>query len=192
MTALTMHNVEASDHLVSPEEFTDVGLYSPALAVFTDFRRHEPLVIEGSTRAADAAMLLRQSHTRLQIVVDRNREFIGTITQSDLSEANLLRKVAAGETRQAIQVAELMKPRHELRALSYSDVERATVKDLIDTLQTNGEHHCLVVNAETHNIRGLIAASDVEKRLHMNLHVDETPTFAEIFQAVHGKPRMVR
>ena len=185
MTALTLHSVETSDHLVSPEEFSDVGLRSPALAVFTDFRRHDPMVIDGSTRAADAALLMRQSHTRLQIVVDGNGEFIGTVTQDDLSEATLLGRVAAGHDRHAIRVAELMKPRHEIQALSLDDLQRATVKDLIDTLKRSGEQHCLVVDSDAHTIRGLIAASDVEKRLHMGLHVGEAPTFAEIFSAVH-------
>lgn len=185
MTALKLHSVEASDHLVTPEEFHDVGLRSPALAVFTDFRRHDPVVIDGATKAADAALLMRQSHTRWQIVVDKDGEFIGTITREALSEVNLLRRVAEGEDRESIRVTDLMKPRHEMHALSYDDLQHASVKDLIDTLQSTGERHCLVVNPETHNIRGLIAASDVEKRLHIGLHVGETPTFAEIFAAVH-------
>jgi CBS domain containing-hemolysin-like protein len=180
-----MHEVGASDHLVSPCEFSDVGLRSCALDAFTDFRRHEPYVIEGSTRAVDAALFLRQSHASLRLVVDRDNEFIGLITSKELSDANLLIRVAAGEERKEIRVVDLMKPRHELRALSYGDLQHATVKDLIETLQSNGQQHCLVINEATHNIRGFIAASDVEKRLHMNLHVGETPSFAEIFEALH-------
>lgn len=184
MTALILHDVETADHLVSPEEFADVGPYSPAMALFTDFRRHEPLVIEGSMCAADAASFMRQSHTRLRLVVDRNGEFIGTISLHDLSEANLLKKVAGGETRGNIQVMDLMKHRHEHRALSYEDLCRALVRDVIDTLRTSGEQHCLVVDSEAHSIRGLIAASDVARRLRMDIRVGVAPTFAEIFEAV--------
>jgi len=185
MTALRLHEVEMADHLVSPEEFADVGPYSPALSLFTDFRRHEPLVIEGAMCATDAASFMRQSHTRLRLVVDRQGEFIGTISLENLSEANLLRRVAGGETRGNIQVMDLMKHRHELRALSYDDLARALVRDVIDTLRTSGEQHCLVVDSEAHCIRGLIAASDVARRLRMDIRIGVAPTFAQIFQAVH-------
>ena len=186
MTVLALHTVETSDHLVSPKEFFDVDLHSPALSVFTDFRKYEPVVVDGMMRAVDAALALRQSLPRLRLVVDKSGEFIGTVTQRELSEANLLRRVAAGTARQDILVMDVMKHRHELRALWYDDLHHASVKDLIDTLNGNGESHCLVVEGETHNIRGLIAASDVERRLHVNLPTDRPPTFSEIFAALHG------
>ena len=186
MTVLALHTVETTDHLVSPKEYFDVNLRSPALSVFTDFRRHEPVVIDGMMRAVDAALALRQSLPRLRLVVDRSGEFIGTVTQRELSEANLLRRVATGTSRQDILVMDVMKHRNELRALWYDDLHHATVKDLVDTLNGNGESHCLVVEGDTHNIRGLIAASDVERRLHVNLPTDRAPTFTEIFSALHG------
>jgi len=184
MSVLTLHNVEPTDHLVSPAEFSDVELRSPALAVFTDFRRHEPFVIEGSTRAVDAAVLLRQCHNGIRLVVDRNDEFIGTISEADLSEARLLKRVATGEDRNEIRVVDMMMPRREVRALSYEDLKHATVRDLIETLQRQGEQHCLVINERTHNIRGFIAASDLRRRLHISLEEESTPTFARIFEAV--------
>lgn len=186
MTTMNLHSVETSDHLVSPEEYYEVDLHSPALSVFTDFKSHEPVVIDGAMRAIDAAVALRQSQPRLRLVVDRNGEFIGTITQEELSQANLLRLVAAGSSRKDILVTDVMKRRNDLRALWYDDLCHATVQDLMDTLCSNGESHCLVVEGDTHSIRGLVAASDVERRLHMNLQSGRAPTFAEIFNAVHG------
>lgn len=186
MTVLALHTVETADHLVSPEEFSDINLQSPALSVFTDFRKHEPVVIDGMMRAIDAATVLRQSLPRLRLVVDKAGEFIGTVTRHELSEPNLLRRVAAGSSRHDILVMDVMKHRHELRALWYDDLLHATVRDLIDTLHGNGESHCLVVEGNTHSIRGLIAASDMERRLHVNLMTDRPPTFSEIFAAVHG------
>jgi len=186
MTVLALHAVEAIDHLVSPTDYADVNLHSPALNVFTDFHKHEPLAFEGMMRAVDAALDLRQSRPRLRLVVDRAGEFIGTVTYRELSEINLLRRVANGMAREDLLVMDVMKHRHEHRALWYDDLSHASVKDLVDTLQDSGESHCLVVEGETHNIRGLIAASDVERRLHINLRTDRAPTFAEIFAALHG------
>ncbi len=186
MTALQLHNVDTADHLVSPAEFSDVGLRSSALTLFTDFRRHEPLVIDGWMTATAAQQYMRQSNAKLRLVVDHGGEFIGTITLAELSEERLLKRVAAGERRNEIQVMDLMTHRHELRALDYDDLRRARVGDVIDTLRYHGERHCLVVAFRTHRIRGLIAASDVARRLHTNLDMPAAPTFADVFRVIHG------
>lgn len=186
MTIMNLRNVETVDHLVWPGEFWDVGLRSSALTLFTDFRRHEPLVLDGWMRAVDAARFMAQSHAKLRLVVDHGGEFIGTITRDDLSEQRLLKQVAAGQNREDIQVLDLMTHRHELRAMAYRDISRATVADVLETLRSNGERHCLVVNQRAHEIRGLIAASDVARRLHRHLDFQVAPTFAEIYRAIHG------
>jgi len=186
MTALALHNLDSTDHLVAPSEYGDIGPQSPALSLFTDFKRHEPFVLDGWMSAIEAGANMRRSHSKLRLVVDRNMEFIGTITLQDLSEANLLKKIAAGSRRDDIQVVDLMKHRHELHAISYDELRRSTVQDVIDTLSTSGDQHCLVVDSNTHSIRGLIAASDVSARLHKEISVSAAPTFAEIFTAVHA------
>ncbi len=182
---LPLHAMTHADHLVHPEEYSDVRLDSPALALFTDFRRHDPLVIDGWTRAVDAERAMRESHTRLRLVVDHQGEFLGTITLDDLSERQVIRKVADGERREDILVTDLMTPRRALGALSFEDLQRASVRHVIETLNSHGERHCLVVDFAHHAIRGLIAASDVARRLHMSLHLDPAPTFATIFAVVH-------
>lgn len=185
MTAMQMHLVDRTDHLVRPNEYSDVTLRSPALAVFTDFRNHEPLVIDGWLSAVAAREYLRQSFAKLRLVVDHSGEFIGTITLADLSEERVLRKVAAGEHRYDVRVVDLMTHRKDIRALSYDDLCRATVGDVIDTLRRHGQQHCLVVSEDTHAIRGLIAASDIARRLHMAVDVSGPPTFAQVFEVLH-------
>ncbi|MEZ5559968.1 MAG: CBS domain-containing protein [Pseudomonadales bacterium] len=185
MTILALQSVDSADHLVHPEEYWDLGLRSSALSLLTDFRRHEPQVIDGWMLAVDADRFLRQSRAKLRLVVDHDGEFIGIITVSDLAEARLVKRVAGGEPREAIRVIDVMTPRRDIRALSYNDLRGATVGDVIETLRCNGEQHCLVVDGGDHRIRGLIAASDVAARLHTNINVSTGPTFAEIFAAVH-------
>ena len=182
---LPLHAMTRADHLVHPEEYSDVRLDSPALALFTDFRRHDPIVIDGWTRAVDAERAMRESHTRLRLVVDHAGEVLGTITLDDLSERQVIRRVAAGDRREDILVTDLMTRRSALKALSFDDLQRATVRHVIDTLSSHGERHCLVVDFGHHAIRGLIAASDVARRLHMSLQLDPAPTFAAIFAVVH-------
>jgi CBS domain containing-hemolysin-like protein len=173
--------VSKRDHLVHPEEFSDLEMDSPALSLLTDFRRHEPFVIDGWMSAVEAERDMRSTHTLLRLVVDRNGEFIGTITPTDLSATKLIRRVADGEDRGGIRVMDLMTRRQALQALSYSDISRARVKDVIATLRHHGEQHCLVVDSDTHCIRGLIAVADIARRLHMDIPVHREPTFAEVF-----------
>lgn len=187
MTTLPLYKISPSERLVSPDEFSDVRLDSSALALFTDFRRHEPFVIDGWMGAVDAECYMRKTHTRLRMVVDHDGKFIGTITLADLSERRLLKKVAAGESRYDIRVMDLMTPRQELKTLAYADVCGATVQDVLHTLSCNGEQHCLVVDFDGHSIRGVIATSDVARRLHMDVQFHVAPSFAEIFSAVHLK-----
>ena len=169
MSKLTLHPVDQAEHLVYPGDFHDLGLNSSALTLFTDFKRHDPLVVEAWMTAADAAEEFRQTHTHLRLVVDRRGEFVGTITRTDLSETNLLKRIAAGEPRREVRVMDLMRHRHQLRALSYRDLQQATVGDVVETLKSSGAQHCLVVDFDSHSIRGLIAASDVAKKLHIDI-----------------------
>lgn len=185
MTTLPLQDLTLSDHLVHPEEFSDVRLDSPALLLLTDFRHHQPMVIDGGMRAVDAEAFMRASHTRLRLVVDQRDAFVGLVTLDDLSERRLIKKIAAGETRYHIHVRDLMQHRHELRALRYQDLTHCTVQDVLETLEHRGEHHCLVVDTTDHGIRGLIAASDVARRLHMEVRVQAAPTFADICAALH-------
>jgi CBS domain containing-hemolysin-like protein len=78
-----------------------------------------------------------------------------------------------------------MQPRSNISALSYSDIEHATVGDIIDTLRCSGERHCLVVDDEHHWIRGLIAASDIALRLHIEFDFASPPSFADILAVVN-------
>ena len=129
---------------------------------------------------------MHQSRTSLRIVVDHSGVVIGTISAADLAEDTLLRHISKDQTRDDITVMDLMKHRHELRALDFADIRDASVSDIIETLRSNGEQHCLVVDFETHQIRGLIAASDVARRLQTDVDLSAGPSFADIVSSHRG------
>jgi CBS domain containing-hemolysin-like protein len=93
--------------------------------------------------------------------------------------------VASGVSRSKLLVNDLMRERLSLRSIEISDLEQATVGDVIHTLQENGEQHCLVIDRAKHNIRGLISASDIARRLHLPVVIEQTPTFISIFASLH-------
>jgi CBS domain containing-hemolysin-like protein len=178
-----MLTLDSKDHLVHPEEFDDITLNSSALSIFTDFKEHQPIVIDGDTPAVQTEFLMRKAHVRLKLVVDKEGEMIGTISLNDLDEQHFIQHLGKGMLREDIQVKDLMIPRTHIKALDYRDLLRSTIDDVIHSLQQNHQRHCLVLDSEHHHIRGIISASDIARRLHMPLVIEKRPTFVDIFEA---------
>lgn len=185
MKKLRMFSLDSIDHLLQPYEVDDVSLDSPALLVFTDFKKSQPLMIDANTGAAEAEHEMRKAHVKLKFVVDTSLEMVGIVSFRDLSSEAVIKAVADGVSRDDISVADLMRPRSKLRSLDVAELEEATVGDVIHTLQENGEQHCLVTDQIHHHIRGLISASDVARRLHLPVIIEQSPTFASIFDNLH-------
>jgi len=184
MKILELHPLDAVDHLVWPDDHIELTLESPARSVFTDFHRSEPLVINADMAASEAARLLGQSHTGMHLVLDGHGDFVGLVGRAELSERNRILRVAGGESLDALTVRDQMIPRHRIRAMDLEALEDARVADVVETLRFHGDRHCLVVRQSDHHICGIIAASDIARRLHMRIDVDGPPTFAQIYSAL--------
>ena len=184
MRHLNLFAVKGVAHLVHPDEFHELTPMSSAMDFFTDFKKHLPLTIEGSSPAENVEHLMRKAHVKLKLVVDHANEFIGTISLEDLDEQHFMALVAQGHSRTDIQVADLMRPKADIMALSLSDLEEAIISDVIRALQLKGQQHCLVVDHTGTQIRGLISASDVARRLRIPIQIERVPTFVDIFSSI--------
>lgn len=185
MKNVQLVNLNATAHLVQPEEFYEVSLESSARNIFTDFKQHKPLVIEANTPASDALYMMKKSHVRMQLVVDSNDELIGTISQHELDEQQFLIQLHnKGVERELISVRDLMLPRSELKALDYKLIDVMKISDVIESLQKTGMQHCLVIDTENNEIRGVISATDIARRLHIPIEIQTPKTFSDIFVAV--------
>lgn len=184
MRQIQLFPVSSVAHLVRPDEFHELSPLSSALEFFTDFKKHVPLIIDGSTLAESVENLMRRDHVKLKLVVDSDGEFIGTISLDDLDEQHFMARVALGFAHKEILVKDLMRPKAEIMALSLTDLESATINDVIKTLQQKGQQHCLVVDQSTTQIRGLISASDVARRLRIPIRIEKVPTFVDIFSSI--------
>jgi CBS domain containing-hemolysin-like protein len=185
MKNLKLVTLENIDHIVTPADFEKVTLDSPAKKIFTDFKQFSPLVIEENTKAIDALKLMRKAHVHLKIVMSNNSNFVGVISSFDISEQQIMHKVATGYAREDILVNDLMLPRNDLLAFSIQELEHSTVNDVIEALKQNGLRHCLVIDSENHHIRGLISSSDIARKLHIPIEINTNVTFAKIFNAVN-------
>jgi CBS domain containing-hemolysin-like protein len=184
MIELSLRSLDVTDHLNLPHHDAAVGLGSPARKILIDYRSQEPRVIDSWMRATDARRHMLQTHESAMLVVNAEGSVLGAVLADDLAEDRLIRRIAAGERRDEIRVLDLMTPRHEIRVIAFSDLENATVRDVLVALRNHGRRFCLIVDDATHEIRGLVAANVVARRLAVRIDLDAAATFADVCQVI--------
>jgi CBS domain containing-hemolysin-like protein len=187
MKNLNVFSVDAIDHLVQPDEFDDVTAESSALTILTDFRSHRPHVVEAHISASEAVESMLQENVNLKLVVDSHGEFIGLVSYEDLSDQSIVLMQSANRVRrQEVLVADLMHSRESIHAINYEDFKRASVADIIYTLQRHGHQYYLVVDRNEHHIRGVVSSAEISRRLHKPVLVEKVPTVVDILSAARG------
>ncbi|GAA3546157.1 CBS domain-containing protein [Zobellella aerophila] len=184
MKTLSLYPVEAIDHLVLPSDFTGASLNTPVLELVNDFKHSPPAIIDANTPATGALEMMHHEHAKLKLVVDEKGELVGLIGLEQLSGQSMIRQVANGNSRHEIQVADLMRPRKQLKALAYQQLQESTIADVIAALKSSGEQYCLIIERDSHHIRGVISAQDIAERLHISLDINKAPTFLNIFDSL--------
>ncbi|MDR2214113.1 MAG: CBS domain-containing protein [Pseudomonadales bacterium] len=180
MKQLQLFNLDQVQGIRHPASDTRVTPRSPAAVVFTDFDVHAPVMIEAAASAIDVEGLMKRAHVKLMLVMDQQDRFIGVISLADLSEEHIIRAVAGGTSRHEIQVQDLMQQRGQLHALSYEEIHHATVQDVLNTLRGEHAQHALVLDLQSQELRGLISASDVARKLHLPLPAGAVVEFSEV------------
>jgi len=185
MKTLQLLPVGNDYHLVHPEEFNHLDPSAPALAIFTDFKKHVPQSVMANLAAVHAESLMRKAHVRMKVVLDKEGELVGIVSLNELDEQNFF-KVQHEERikHDEVLVQHLMIPRQELMALDYNELAAANIDQVLETLKQNKQQHCLVVDSENEQIRGLISATDIARRLHIPLEIEKPTTFFDIFMAI--------
>tara|TARA_R110001606_G_scaffold95701_1_gene211740 strand:- start:139 stop:696 length:558 start_codon:yes stop_codon:yes gene_type:complete len=183
MKILDFHPTTEIDELAWPEENYDLTIDSPALLFFTDFQNNKPLVVESTSSVLNVKELMQKEHVRLKFVIDDKKHFIGVVSSDDIIERKIVQKVSEGLERAEIVVAELMTPKKDLKALDWKNISTASISDVITALKNNGERHCLVLDRENHKIRGIFSASDISRRLRLNIDIQEKTSFSKVFTA---------
>lgn len=187
MKKLHLVNLTATDNIISPEQFEEINLQSPAVKIFTDFKVHKALMIDGDTMAVTALQLMLKTHVRMNIVVSENSDFIGIISTNELSEQHIVAKLSKGVCREDVLVKDLMIPKSDFHAFDYSELLHASVGDVVSTLENYQLRHCLVLDRECHHIRGVISSSDIARKLHMNMDLNVKQSFGSVYDVVHQK-----
>ena len=185
MNKLHFYRADVSDELAHPVAVPTISTHSPALEVFTDFHTVTPLVIDSDTPALQAERLMQMAHVRLKIVVDKKEHFLGVVSLDDLNDQEVIKRISQGYRRAELLVSDFMRPRESLKAFAFSELETSTIQDVIDALEQSGEQHCLVVDLESHEIRGIISASDIARKLKLPIDIKKRSNFAEISHTIY-------
>ena len=183
MKTLTYVSTKSVNELTWPTTIENVTTYSSALTVFTDFHKAGPRVIESNTPADELVQLMKKEHVRMKIVVDTENHFIGIISLEDLSEDMFIKHVAGGYKRSELIVADLMRPKESLLALSYSSLKRSDIESLLYSQKENHYQHLLVIDEESMTIRGVISSNDVARQLRLNIDVSFS-SFSQTYDSV--------
>ncbi|MGO2355350.1 MAG: CBS domain-containing protein [Marinomonas foliarum] len=182
MKTLTYVSTKSVNELTWPATIENINIYSPAVTVFTDFQKAGPRVIESNTRADELVQLMRKEHVRMKIVVDADNHFVGIVSLEDLSEDVFIRQVANGFDRSELMVADLMRSKEVLLALSYTSLQHSDIESLLFSQRNNKLQHLLVIDEETKAIRGLVSSNDVARQLRLDIDVGFS-SFAQTYES---------
>lgn len=165
-----------------------VTVDSPATEVMTDLQRVTPITITADTTIHFANQRMMAGGVRLLLVVE-DKWVTGLITASDiLGEKPMQHVRRRGVTFSDVLVQDIMTPQEQLDVLSYEDVLRARVGDVIETLKRFGRQHGLVVEGPDdgeQRVRGIFSATQIGRQLgHHVVPAEIATTFAELEAAL--------
>ena len=185
MHTLPLYKTDAADKLAWPIIENKISLTSSAMSVFTDFKQHMPHVIDANAPAVKLETIMRQSHVRMMLVVNSDNAFIGIVTAEDVDEQHIVQRIAELETARAeLQVRDFMQPKTALMSFDFYELAKSSVGDVIETLKDYGQHHCLVLDRDHHEVRGVISVSDIARELKAPLNIQKKPTFSGLMQVL--------
>lgn len=152
------------------QEFKNpVTLDDAALEVMTDLCKVTAVSINPCANLQQATERMISSGVQLLFVVNQHHEVLGIITKNDLTGQRAMQHVtSAGGKMDEVMVRDIMTPRIKLEALSYEEVARSRVGDLLETFKRMGRQHALVVEKDDQGkrvIRGLLSTTQIGKQL---------------------------
>ncbi len=187
MKKLHFYTLTDVDDLASPIDDKQLSLHSLAIDFFTDFEQVKPLVIEATMSAHAAKQLMQKAHVRLKFVVDSEDHFLGVVSHEDLNEQQLVMKLSEGFKSSDIEVGDVMQPKHRLKAFDINELKYVSIAEVIDALKESGQQHCLVLDRQSHRIRGIFSASDISRKLHLPIDISARSNFYKVFAATSSK-----
>ena len=168
---------------------TDVSLEDGAIQVMTDLNEVTPFNIEPTANIDATNEKMIACGVRLLFVTDIDNNLLGIVTAKDiLGEKPVQYMKEHGGTREDIIVRDVMTTKSNLDVLSFNDVKKATVGDIIETLHFLGRQHTLVEETTGTGgsfIRGMFSTTQISKQLGVSVDpIVRANTFADVGRVV--------
>lgn len=171
-----------------PWQTASVTRASPALEVMTDLTLVKAATVHPAETLQQAEQRMIYQGVRMLFVVSDVPAVEGLVTTTDLRGDRAMRVVQQRGIRyDELCVADVMTPLAKLDVIAHEDMRRATVSNVIATLQRQGRNHLLVVEGSAahppQRLRGIISRAQIERQLGTVIDVPEIAhSFAELGQ----------
>jgi len=199
-SSLFLRTKTAEVRLVSPSSGAVPRAVTPedrALVVMTDFKQRSPVTVDSNVPLGQALITMMNSGVRLLFVLDAGSRLVGLVSSYDIQGEKPIRYLQSqGSTHRTsrhddVRVGDIMEPRDAWHVLTFDQVRRATVADILSTFKQTGRSHLVVIEPGDgpgrYVVRGLISATQVGKQLGMALELHgAAATFAELEEALNG------
>jgi len=191
---LSLHSLNGLVSYFEPSQElpAQVKTHSPAILVMTDLRQQIAITVEPNVSIDWALQRMKVAGVRLLFVVNGEKQILGLITSNDiLGEKPLQFHQELHLRYEEIMVRDIMTPQNALDVIHMEDVLRASVGDIVATLQGVGRRHALVIDNDVRtgvdSIRGIFSATQISKQLNQPVEVNDVAhTFAEVEVALHS------
>jgi CBS domain-containing protein len=164
----------------------------PAYAVMTDLNKIKAVTVDATASIDFANSKMIACGVRLLFVMNADDVLVGLITASDLlGEKPITHLQKHGGPRENILVQDIMTPHVKLKTLQMTDVLKARVGDIIETMKAFDRQHILVVDkldGETsERICGIFSTTQISRQLGIEINTSpSTNTFAEFKSAMES------
>ena len=172
------------------ERPTNVNLDEPALSVMTDLSQVTPFCIEPNATIEKANDNMIACGVRSLFVTNYDGELLGLITSSDvLGEKPVQHIKENGGTRMDIFVQDIMIDKDALDVLYKTDVEKASVGDIVETMKILDRQHALVMDTNAdgkQTVFGMFSTTQIGRQINTPLEPMSrgANTFADVEQAI--------
>jgi len=167
-----------------------VSMTEPAIEVMTDLAESAPYSISATASIDEANNRMITYGVRLLFVSDGRENLVGLITASDILGEKPMQYIAEhGGTRDDIFTQDIMTSAENIDVLDITDVEKANVGDIVETIKDTRRQHLLVVEPATDDskeaLRGIFSTSQIARQLGIEIKLtDQASTFAEFEKAL--------
>jgi CBS-domain-containing membrane protein len=146
------------------------SLDSPALDVMTDLKRQKAISVNSEKSISRAEQLMAQHGVHLLFVLNEVNSLVGLVTSEDVLGEKILKILHKQKLKfKNLVVEDIMTPKKEIEALSLTQLNRARVGDILETLSVYKRAHALVMDSQLSSgeksfIRGIISLNQIIKQ----------------------------